>query len=220
MAINLLNKSKAVFFFLALASLITISGFCQANTTTIISKIVNMGLPENIDISQAFEESTFLMSVDYIIENPSNETVFVGCGYTPIYRLKVDAILPEEELNITILKGGYAIFINISIDPGIISVNTSFQFVLKPYIKTYLPVGNYTFWIDFSEDCDGNYSLVPLKSFLNITEEEIFITHEADGEIHTYDRITVRETNFYLLSFMLSIFIVVIYSKKRKNKIS
>ncbi len=215
----LINKTKITLLLLAFISMITTSGFCQADTTIIISKIVNMEVPENIEFSQAFEESTFIIYVDYQIENPTNDSVLISCCSTPIYRLKIDVLLAEEELNITSLIGENPIDFSINFEPGFISVNTSFRFVLKPYIKTYLPEGNYTFWIDLLECCTGNFSLIPLKSFMNITEEEIFISHETDGGIHTFDRITVRDTSFYLIAMILSIPILSIFSKRKKNKI-
>ena len=64
---DLINKTKTVFLFLAFVSLIIASGLCQADTTTIISKIVNMDVPENIDFSQAFEESTFILEISSLV---------------------------------------------------------------------------------------------------------------------------------------------------------
>jgi len=214
-----INKAKVTLFVLGLASLIITSSLIQADTTLIISKIVNMNVPSNIAVSQAHEESTFLMEVDYIIENPTNDSILISCCSTPIYRLKIDALLEEEEMNITIQEGVNPIDFEINIEPGIIMVNTSFTFLIKPYIKAYLPVGNYTFWIDFPDCCTGNFSLVTLKSFMNVTEEDIFITHETDTNIYTYKRITVIETNFYLMPVIMSISIIIICLKIQKNKI-
>jgi hypothetical protein len=215
---NIGIKTKTALLFLILASLLSVSGFSRANTTMIVSKIVNMEVPENLDFSQAFEESTFIIYVDYQIENPTNDSVLIGCSTAPIFRLKIDALFTEEELNITSLQPENPTIYFITLEPGILSVNTSFRFMLKPYYKTYLPKGNYTFWIDFHESCSGNFSLVPLKSFMNITEEEIFISHEADGKIQTFDRITVIDTNFYMISIILSIPILSIFLKRRKRK--
>lgn len=170
------------------------------NLSVVQTRITDLSWPPESELGNLkYGESTeFSCSTKYeIINNNSEFSVYSGSFPYFIPRINASFVDPILEVGISYIflaAGGY-----IKIKEGIDEKNSYINFFVENYYNETLPLGNYTLWYDVTHA--DELILSPFYSFINVTENQILITHQGINKTLTYpELVETNITNYRLVS--------------------
>lgn len=179
------------------------------------TQITQISWPPNYDIdSYSFGTYTkFSFEAEYdIINNGSKFTVTVHRG--PYIIPRMNASLVNSSLNPSISYVFVYPVYDVVFNEGIRKVSSGISFSVGDYSNQSFPLGNYTFWFDVVPELNYDLQLTPFYTTINITENQVIITHQGINEKITYPEQTT-EISFNLIS-SLTVLLTLIRRKRRK----
>ncbi len=190
------------------------SSYYSDDLPILYTQITQISWPPNYDIdTYSFGTYTkFLFETDYeIINNGSKITVTVHRA--PYFIPMMNASLVDSSLN----PGISYVFVypvyDAVIKEGISKISSGISFSVGDYSNQSFPLGNYTFWFD-APDLKYDLQLIPFYTTINITENQVIITHQGTNEKIIFPEQTT-EISFSFIS-SLTVLIILIRRKRRK----
>jgi len=222
--IVVVSKISRLFFFIQLLLICLNPLFCTRSQALLpleigiteltyppIVTIHNEDDPRDLHVSYALD-------VKYDLLNPNDESVIVWMGMCyslPFYH--INATFEESGLKILYSHWGLAMLCSQPFEPGLKTNQSSrVKFEIESYIEEELPIGFYTIWLDI-DYFDVFYPTVVSYAFMNITDKKIEIVIEGSNRTDIYTR-GVNIEHSYIVFSLISVAIVVLRKKKRKNK--
>ncbi|MCE7738247.1 MAG: hypothetical protein KAU62_04425 [Candidatus Heimdallarchaeota archaeon] len=86
---------------------------------------------------------------------------------------------------------------------------------MENYYNETLPLGNYTLWYDVTHA--DELILSPFYSFINVTENQILITHQGTNKTLTYPELVETNITNYCLVSTIAILVGCLLVKRKKN---
>ena len=211
---------KFKYLFLALIKILSLvlsvnSSYYSNDLPVLYTRITQISWPPNYDIdSYSFGNYTkFHFETDYEIMNNGSK-ISVTVHRAPYIIPRMNASLVDSSLN----PGISYVFVypvyDVVFNEGISKVSSGISFSVGDYSNQSFPLGNYTFWFDVTADLKYYLQLIPFYTTVNITENQVIITHQGINEKIIYPEQTT-EISFSFIS-SLTVFIILIRRKRRK----
>lgn len=102
----------------------------------------------------------------------------------------------------------------IKIKEGIDKKIGGINFVVDNYYNKTLALGNYTLWYDVI--AADELILSPFYSFINVTENQILITHQGINKTSTYPELVETNVTNYHLVYTIAILVGCLLVKRKK----
>ncbi len=207
-----------MFLSLVLISYLTFSvssNYCLDDFPTLFSRITQISWPPDYEIESSSSDpfTRFSFATDYEIINNGSKFV-ITVHRAPYIIPRMNASLVNSSLNPAISYEFLWPVFDVTFNEGVTNVSSGISFSVGDYSNQTFPLGNYTFWFDVTSGLKYELQLIPFYTTINITENQVIITHQGKNVTITYPEQT-KEISFSLIS-TLTAYVILIMRKRRK----
>ncbi len=190
-----------------------------ADLDEIYTKIKNISWPPDYDLNPHSSDiyTDFYFETKYqIINNGSRIHAYINKA--PYFIPRMNTSLVNSSLNPGISYVFLTVSGDIFIEEGISNRTGGIGFCIPEYRNETLPLGNYTFWYDVIDILKYTIQLIPFYTTINVTENQIKITHQGFDTTITYPE-QLNETSISQISGITIIILFLVIKKRKKVSI-
>ncbi|NPD88531.1 MAG: hypothetical protein HGN29_07395 [Asgard group archaeon] len=198
--------------------------FSLASTSEIIlyTRITDISFPPILSDTNNFQFTDFDFTYTLEIINPTETTVIVTTPNTNLILVRGNCTL-ENNQYFWIVGDPYIPQPAESehhLEPGVTKMERIFIIhINEPQLET-IPNGNYTIWVILVHENEIPY--YSYLSFLNVTDDEISVTHEGTNSTLIVDKElyrTFEKTDFNITAVLIYFAILIFRYRKNRNRI-